>query len=282
MRAPADDVPVAMRRGPGSLYRRLRSVPYLLTRDRDEILRFLSADLPIPLSRLDRLRLVRRFYSITHQVRAYHTQAEMLRVALEILRRADRRPTVLEAGAGKGSSTAKLSLATRIADGKLFVFDSFKGLPANQEVHQNLDGRPVVFHEGAFLGRLGGVERVLETWGAPEVCELRKGWFEQTLPGFQPMLDVVLLDVDLLASTRTCLIHLFPRLRRDGVLFSQDGHLKAIVSLLGSTSFWRDEVGVEPPEIRGLGQDKLLEIRPKAGSAVDPAEPSTHKGPGER
>lgn len=269
-----------MRRGLGSSYRKLRSVPYLFTRDRVEIIRLLRSKLPIPLR--ERLRLVRRFYSTTHQVRAYHTQAEMLRVAHEILLRSGRAPKVLEAGAGKGASTAKLSYATRLAGGELFVFDSFRGIPANQEVHENLDGRRVVFHQGAFLGRLAAVEKVVARFGAPEVCRFHKGLFEDTLPGFHTPLDVILLDVDLLSSTRSCLVYLFPLLRPDGVLYSQDGHLKAIVQLLADERFWRDEVGVSPPQIRGLGTAKLLEIRPTGhlpSSGVDPERRAPQKGP---
>ena len=71
-----------------------------------------------------------------------------------------------------------------------------------------------------------------------------------------------MLDVDLLSSTRTCLIHLVPRLRPGGALFTQDGHLEAVVALLRDARFWLDEVGVEPPRIRGLGRRKLLEIAP--------------------
>jgi hypothetical protein len=74
-------------------------------------------------------------------------------------------------------------------------------------------------------------------------------------------LDVVLLDVDLEASTRTCLVHLVPRLRSGAVVLTQDGHLRAIIELLTSHSFWRNEVGVEPPQIHGLGHRKLLELR---------------------
>src|SRR5262249_29249115 len=88
----------------------------------------------------------------------------------------------------------------------------------------------------------------------------RKGWFADTLPDFDEPVDVVLLDVDLLASTRTCLVHLAPRLRPGGVIFTQDGHLRAIADLLGDPGFWRDEVGVAPPRIGGLGRDKFRAI----------------------
>ena len=60
-----------------------------------------------------------------------------------------------------------------------------------------------------------------------------------------------------------CLRELFPRLRPDGVLFSSDGHLRATHQLLGDERFWRDEIGVSPPHIDGLGDRKLLVVRPR-------------------
>jgi len=252
---------MVLRRGPGTPYRRLKSLQYLAGRDRAAVLAFLAARYPIPLPLVQRVDLVRRFVSITNHVRAYHTQAEILTVVDRILRLAGRDGlTVLEAGCAKGSSTAKLSLAARLAGGRLLAFDSFRGLPENDERHRHLDGRRVHFRAGAFTGRLPSVQRTVARFGAPEVCELRKGWFADTLPAVTEPLDVVLLDVDLLASTRICMTHLYPRIRPGGVLFSQDGHLRATVALLREPGFWRDEVGVEPPEIPGLGTAKLLEI----------------------
>jgi hypothetical protein len=174
---------------------------------------------------------------------------------------------VVEAGAGKGSSTAKLSLAVRAVGGRLHVFDSFRGLPENDEVHHNLDGRVVRFHSGAFTGRLRAVERVVQEYGAIEVCEFHKGWFADTLPGFAATVDVALFDVDLLASTRLCLRHIVPRLAPTGVAFSQDGHLQAIAALVADPDFWRDQVGIDLPQVIGAGQRKLIEIRPRAHPA---------------
>lgn len=250
-----------LRRGPGSIYRRVKSLQFLLTRDRTAVLRFLWARYPLALSMGQRFDLVRRFVRITNDARTYHTQAEMLQVVDHIFRRAKRPDlTILEAGCGKGGSTAKLSLAVRHAGGRLLVFDSFKGIPANDERHTNLYGKPVRFREGAFRGRLREVQRLVERLGAPEVCSWHKGWFTDTMATLTVPLDVVLLDVDLEASTRTCLRHLVPRLRSGGVLLTQDGHLRAIAELLGNGSFWRNEVGVGPPQISGLGRRKLLEL----------------------
>ncbi|MFO0728019.1 MAG: TylF/MycF/NovP-related O-methyltransferase [Myxococcota bacterium] len=168
--------------------------------------------------------------------------------------------TILEAGAGKGASTAKLSLATARAGGRLLVLDSFRGIPANDEVHRHLDGRTIRFRAGAFVGRLESVKRTVAEFGAIEVCTFKKGLFSETLPTIEGPIDVALLDVDLLSSTRDCVRALYPRLRPGGALFSQDGHLRGIVEMLADPKFWRGEVGVEPPSIPGLGRDKLLEI----------------------
>src|SRR5687768_7366517 len=220
------------RRNTGSLYRKLASIHFMMTRDRRAVIDFLRAHYPIALSLTDRIRLLRDFTRTTNAVRGYHTLAEILTVCDRIFRRAGTpNLTVVEAGAGSGSSTAKLSLATKIAGGRLIIFDSFKGIPPNGEQHRLLDGRELVFREGAFRGRLAAAKRVVETYGAIDVCEFHKGLFADTLPSFKQRVHVVLLDVDLIASTRTCTERLFPLLEPGGVLFSQDGHLQATVEL---------------------------------------------------
>jgi len=252
----------SIRRGRGTLYRKLRSLGYLVRRDRAAIVAFLSARYPVDLPLGARLALIARFVHTTNHVRAYHSQAQMLTVADRILRLAGRPGlTVVECGCGKGASTAKLSLVTRLAGGRLVAYDSFRGIPPNDEVHTDLLGRRIVFRAGAFRGRLREVQRTVETYGAPEVVEYRKGLFADTLPADDGPVDVALLDVDLVASTATCVAALHPRLRPGGSLFSQDGHLRAVVALLGDGAFWRARVGAEPPAIPGLGRDKFLEIR---------------------
>jgi O-methyltransferase len=250
-----------VRRGPGTWYRRAKSIEFALGRDRAAILAFLRADYPIALPLRARLRLVGDFIRITNHVRTYHTQAEMLAVADRILRRAGRPDlTVLEAGAGKGGGTAKLSLVARLAGARLVVCDSFRGMPPNSEVHENLLGRRTEFREGAFRGTLSVVRRTVARFGAPERCEYVKGWFADTLPHLPHALDVVLLDVDLVESTRTCLRNLYPRIRPGGVLFSQDGHLRGTIDLLADRAFWTDDVGLAAPSVIGLGTRKLIEI----------------------
>lgn len=252
-----------LRRGPGTLYRRLRSLEYLVTRDRAAVRSFLTSDdFDLPLIR--RIGLIARMTRVTNHVRGYHELGEMLTIAGEILARTSRPGLrVLEAGCAYGGSTAKLSLAVREAGGRLAVYDSFSGVPPNDEQHRLLDGRPTRFRAGAFRGRINTVRKNLERYGAAEVCTLYKGYFADTLPAVDGPIDVAVLDVDLLESTRTCLREIFGRLAPDGVVFSLDGQLRATHALLGNEAFWRDEVGVAPPRITGLGKAKLLTIRPR-------------------
>jgi SAM-dependent methyltransferase len=250
-----------MRRGPGSLHRKLKSLEFLATRDRRAVASFVLAKELRGFSLGSRLELIRKFVVATNAVRGYHTLTEMLRIARAVLERTGQSPVVLEAGCGYGASTAKLSLAARLAGGTLIACDSFEGIPENDERHERLDGKATEFRAGAFKGRLTSVKRVVETWGAAEVCRFERGWFEEVLPRIEGPLDVVVLDVDLRESTRTCIVELWPRLRPGGVLFSLDGQLRATHELLGNARFWREEVGCEPPAIEGLGRSKMLSLR---------------------
>lgn len=247
------------RRGPGSLYRAVESLRFLVGRDRASVLALLRSP-RLPLRR--RMTLLRACLRSTHHLRGYHALSESIAVGLEVLARTA--PLVIECGVGKGSSTCKLSHFVREAGGTLHAFDSFRGMPANDEVHEHLDGRSTRFRAGAFRGRLTEVERNLARFGVAEVTTLHKGWFEESLSPFTALLerkiDVVLLDVDLVESTRVCLRALVPHLAPGGVVFSQDGHLRRVADLLGDERFWCEEVGVAPPAIEGLGQRKLLDL----------------------
>jgi hypothetical protein len=94
-----------------------------------------------------------------------------------------------------------------------------------------------------------------------------KGWFDDTLPALDRPLDVVLLDVDLVASTRTCLRWLYPA-SGPAAPSSQDGHLRATIALLEDSCFWRDD-GRRAADDPRLGTRKLLEI-PAAPDAEIP------------
>jgi O-methyltransferase len=225
---------------------------------------------PQRLSRAERLALVRRYMATSAGMTCAHTQEQMLSFASTILDLPDGVPgVVVEAGCFKGGSTAKFSLAARAAGRKLVVFDSFEGIPPNDEDHgHNLFGQHTPhFAAGEYRGALEEVKGNVARWGAPEVCEYVQGWFENSMPGFHQPVAAAYVDVDLASSTRTCLKYLYPLLVPGGAIFSHDGHLPLVQEVLRDDGFWQDEVGYPRPPIEGLGERKLVVIRKPQGAA---------------
>jgi len=61
-----------------------------------------------------------------------------------------REGAIVEAGSFHGGSTAKLSLVAKWCDRQLHVFDSFAGMPANNEAHgKSIYGREHHFPKGS-------------------------------------------------------------------------------------------------------------------------------------
>ncbi len=220
-----------------------------------------SADLQVPMA--TRLNVLRRMFRTTFSIECPHTQEEVLRFMEDILQLPPEVPgCVIEAGCYKGGSTAKFSLAAKLADRKLMVFDSFEGIPEHSEDHgKNIFGDEAAFPPGSYKGALEEVQSNVERFGEPSVCTYVKGWFDDTLPGFDEPVAAVYLDVDLASSTKTCLKYLYPLLQPGGVLFSQDGHLPLVLKVFRDKAFWNDELGCDPPELEGLGDSKLIRLR---------------------
>ena len=210
----------------------------------------------------DRFTIVMQLCVISSAIESAHTQAEMLNcIETILLLPRNSRKCLVEAGCYKGSSTAKFSLAADIAGRQLVVFDSFKGIPDNDEPHTtDIFGNSANFKRGYYRGTLDEVKNNVAKYGKSDCCRFIEGWFEDTMPQFQQPISVIYLDVDLASSTRTCLKHLYPLLEPGGVLFSQDGHLPLVIDVLNDDNFWLDEVGCKKPEILGLGKSKLIKI----------------------
>jgi O-methyltransferase len=186
----------------------------------------------------------------------------MVRIVRDVFALPDDRPgCIVEAGCFKGGSTAKLSIVAAEVGRRLVVFDSFEGIPENDEPHETtIFGDEARFAAGSYAGRLSEVMDNVSAWGEPDVCEMKPGWFEDTMPSFTDAVAVGFLDVDLASSTRTCLEFLYPRLIPGGVLFSHDGHLPLCIETIRDQALWR-RIGGPAPRISGLGTQKLVTIR---------------------
>jgi O-methyltransferase len=180
-------------------------------------------------TRRQRKTITKAIREVHKWVDCQHLQEEMLQVITQILNFSKDIPgVVVEAGTFKGGSAAKLSHACAYRDRRLVVFDSFQGIPDNNEPHDltifgdiiGNEGSPG-FAKGAYDGPLDIVKNNIQKYGKIEVCEFVEGWFADTMPNFERPVIVAYIDVDLASSTRTCMRYLFPRLVPGDVIFSQ-------------------------------------------------------------
>jgi len=208
--------------------------------------------------------LLSRFRAISKSVECPHNESHVLSFVVALLKLPPGiEGCIVEAGCYKGGSTAKLSLVARYLGRPLVVFDSFEGLPPNSEDHdRTIHGTSVRgwFRPKAFCGSLEEVRKNVGTHGDLEVCRFVEGWFEDTMPGFQEKICAPYLDVDLAASTRTCLKHLYPRLAPGGFLMSQDGDFPLVIDVFRDDTFWREVVGCGRPPMEGLGKSKMVTV----------------------
>ncbi len=201
-------------------------------------------------------------YPISDAIDCRHRQRETFAFMQAIASlRADTPGCIVEAGCFLGGSSAKFSLATALANRRLVIFDSFAGLPPTDDDYDNdIFGHDLAFTSGKYAGALPTVKNNIELNGNIAVCEFVPGWFEDTMPGFDEPIAAAYLDVDLASSTRTCLKYLYPLLSPGGSLFSQDGHIPAVIDVFNDTAFWENEVGFPKPMVKGVGNQKLLQI----------------------
>ena len=84
-----------------------------------------------------RLTIIKKLYFITWFVDCSHTHIEIISFINTILSiPAHIDGCIVEAGCYKGGSTAKFSLAANLIKRELIVFDSFEGIPKNEEEHR--------------------------------------------------------------------------------------------------------------------------------------------------
>lgn len=188
--------------------------------------------------------------AINQNIKCEHYDEEMNLILNDILNlKVD--GCIVECGAFQGGSTAKLSYAVHEAGRQMYIFDSFKGLPATESFKHLFTGNALLFRKGDYFAELDGVKAAVTKWGKIEVCNFVKGWFRDTLPEFHEPIALIFLDIDLVSSTRTCLTYLLPLLVPGGILYSHDGHIPSVVDV------YREFLG----NFNNLGKEKLLRYK---------------------
>lgn len=147
-----------------------------------------------------------------------------------------------ECGVAAGAQI--IAMRAGAPDKLIHAFDSFCGIPRPSNRDDQYPGIKNITHEEQLLLPNPG-EQILETTGVSAVSvdqfkqhlidsgagieniEIHKGWFEETVPvNTVGDISILRLDGDLYNSTYVCLLHLFPKLIKGGVLIIDDWQLK--------------------------------------------------------
>jgi O-methyltransferase len=150
--------------------------------------------------------------------------------------------SVVECGCYLGGTTTNLSLAAKLAGRKLYVFDSFEGLPEPEKDDvRHLAMNVLQFHsytKGSWCGSLEAVRANVARYGALSACTFVKGYFDGTLPKFSEPVAFAFCDVDLRESLQACLCYLWPLMSANGLLFVHEAHHLEIASLFYDPAMW--------------------------------------------
>lgn len=144
---------------------------------------------------------------------------------------------IVECGVWRGGSMmaiARALLNRGIMDRKLYLFDTFQGMPAPCEKDRHFDDDVRAQYEAAqFSNREGSswcyapleeVRRNLESTGYPtENLHFIPGKVEDTLPVTDvPEIAMLRLDTDFYESTKAEMEYLYPKLTSGGILLLDD------------------------------------------------------------
>ena len=127
---------------------------------------------------------------------------------------------VIECGTGPGGISLLMALLIRARglDKRVWVFDSFEGLPPPD---RTVDRE---YQAGACAYSFERVSELFREHGVRDIVELRKGWLAQTLPDLSPKQKFCFahIDVDLYASVNDAVGALHPRLADGGGMVFDD------------------------------------------------------------
>lgn len=197
-----------------------------------------------------RFHLVFRLWKNTRRIRTGISYKAHVAMAAALLRLPPDEPgVVVECGSWLGGTSTNLSIICDITGRKLVVYDSFEGLP--EPVPGDAHARPEA--RGLFAGDEQTVRANIDRHGKLDCCELRSGWFHQSLPLHEEPIVLMFLDVDFQSSLHDCVVNLWPHLTAQGYVFVDEFVFLDYCALFWSEPFWMQNFGTAPPGLMGSG-----------------------------
>ena len=143
---------------------------------------------------------------------------------------------IIECGVARGGCAALMAsiiFKNNINDRKLWLFDSFEGLPEASEKDFSFKNKKSAgkfirpLNQGSCLGTYEQVENLLfsKLNMNRKNIKMIKGWFKNTLPEYKNKIDkisVLRIDADWYESTKCCLENLYNKVIKDGFIIIDD------------------------------------------------------------
>jgi hypothetical protein len=165
---------------------------------------------------------------------------------------------LIETGVWRGGACIMMRAvlyAYGITDRKVWVADSFQGLPAANELMYPADTGSNFNSYGQLAVSLEDVQENFRAYGfLDEQTKFLKGWFKDTLPGAPiGQLALMRLDGDMYESTIDALNNLYPKLSPLGYVIIDDYHV--VDACKAAVHDYCDKIGIKPElvEIDGVG-----------------------------
>ena len=171
---------------------------------------------------------------------------------------------IVECGSAQGGSALLLALTLQRlhAQRKIWLFDTFEGLPAPSA--NDPDYEIADMFTGTCIGTLDEVRDLFLRFNAAEQVEFVKGLFQETLPVTPiPQIALLHIDGDWYESVKACLDHLYDKVAPNGVIQFDDygywqGARRAVDEFLARRRI--------RATLRRLDYSGRLLIKPPAGS----------------
>jgi O-methyltransferase len=243
---------------PSSVFKKINNLGIKLFSDTVPDFINSSYGLNYGLTRKSRVDLLNKFLIINQNIESATSLEIHITLAKNLLQLPVVNETsfIVECGCFKGASTSALSLICDIINRKIIVYDSFKGLPKenfNQKIiypHLSLSG---YYKEGMFKSNLKEFETNVSKFGNINACIVREGFFEQSLKLHKEQIDFIFLDVDLLSSTKTCIKYLWPYLKNEQKVFTDDSCDLNNVKIWFDDNWWKETFNETAPGYIGSG-----------------------------
>jgi hypothetical protein len=208
-------------------------------------------------SERDKKKLLDRFSQIQGGLDCAHSPYQFVLIAKHLLELEAQGP-IVECGCYKGGGSAKLSILAKMTGRKLFICDSFAGLPANAAEDTGWGEREAgtgipVWSEGLFTAQLEEVKNNVARFGESDVCTFVPGFFKDSLKDLHVSPACVFIDVDLISSARDCLKYLWPQTVPGGLWFTHEACYPNYIRAILDPEWWQDVLHQSPPVIFGAG-----------------------------